>query len=171
MVIFKVSKTIVVEDPAKKIALANEIAPGAVAPDGFDTEAFTVGMRAVKYKEKAGQHLIMLSEFPAPKQKSPDLSTALKDYRAKQDALNHAVVDKESTPEMATHLGPIQVLQRQVHFPDGKTKIDFLVMAQNPKLPNKQIIIIADAPVAPEEDGKFLADYLSHLDIAPWIAP
>ncbi len=170
--VYRLVKASILEDPTKKAALAAEIAPGAVPPEGFDTgEALTMGMRAVKYKAKDGQRMIMLSEYPAPRQKSPDLTTALKEFRAKQDSKNHAVVDQESLPEMATHLGPIQVLQRQVHFPDGRTKIDFLVMAQNPKLPDKLITIIADAPVAPEEDGKFLADYLSHLDISPWISP
>ncbi len=162
--IYKFAKSTIVEDPAKKAALAAEIAPGAVPPPGFDPgEAFTIGMRGVTYHDKDKTRLIMMLENPAPKQK-----LTLQDYRAKQDAKSKALVDKQSTPEMATHLGPIQVLQRQVHFPDGRTKIDFLVLAQNPKLPNKFITIMADAPVTPEEDGKFLADYLSHLDITAW---
>ncbi|MBX3171575.1 MAG: hypothetical protein KF760_29470 [Candidatus Eremiobacteraeota bacterium] len=162
----------IVDDPAKKAALAGEIAPGAVPPTGFGTgEAFTMGMRGVTYREKGGQRLLMLFENPAPKEKPKDMQTALKDFRAKQDRKSQAVVDQESLPEMATHLGPIQVLQRQVHFPDGRSKIDFLVLAQNPKLPNKLITVMADAPVTPEEDGKFLAEYLGHLEVAPWVSP
>jgi len=169
---YRFVKAMIVEDPAKKGQLAAEIAPGALPPEGFETgDAFTIGMRGVTYHEKGGQRLLMLLENPAPKDKAADMTGALKDFRAKQDSKSHAVVDKETTPEMATHLGPIQVLQRQVHFPDGRTKIDFLVLAQNPKLPNKMITIMADAPVTAEEDGKFLADYLSHLDVSPWISP
>lgn len=162
--IYEFAKSTIVEDPAKKAALAAEIAPGAVPPAGFNPgEAFTIGMRGVTYHEKDGKRMIMLLENPVPKQK-----ITAQDYRAKQDSKSKAVVEKQSTPEMATHLGPIQVLQRQVHFPDGRSKIDFLVLAQNPKLPNKFITIMADAPVTPEEDGKFLADYLSHLDVTGW---
>lgn len=169
--IYRVAKSAIVEDPAKKAALAAEIAPGAVPPIGFDTgEALTIPLRGVTYHEKDGKRLIMLLEGPS-KEKPGDMQSALKESRAKQDSQSHAVVDKESFPEMATHLGPIQVLQRQVHFPDGRTKIDFLVLAQNPKRPDKLVKILADAPVTPEEDGKFLADYLSHLDVSPWVSP
>lgn len=170
--IYRVAKSAIVEDPAKKAALAGEIAPGAVPPSGFDTgEALTMGMRGVKYKDKSGERHLLLLESPSFKDKPRDLQTALRDSRARQDSKSHAVVDKESFPEMATHLGPIQVLQRQVHFPDGRSKIDFLVLAQNPRHTNKLITIMADAPVTPEEDGKFLADYLSHLEVAPWVTP
>ncbi len=170
--VYRVVKHSIVEDPAKKAALAGEIAPGAAPPSGFDTgEALTMGMRGVTYREKDGKRLLMLLESPSFKEKPADLQTALKDTRAKQDRKSHAVVDKESLPEMATHLGPIRVLQRQVHFLDGRTKIDFLVLAQNPKQSNKLITIMADAPVTPEEDGKFLAEFLSHLEVTPWVSP
>lgn len=162
-------------DPAKNAQLAAEIAPGATAPAGFVPDvSINVGMRSVIYHERDKPRTIFLFEGERGKDQPPaaaDYVAALKTFRAKQDAKSHAVVDKETTLEMATHSGPISVLARQVHLPDGKKKTDFLTIAQNPKQISKIVILMADSPLPPEDDGQFFSEYLSHLDIAPWMQP
>ena len=150
-------------DPAKNAQLAVEIAPGATAPPGFVPDvSINVGMRSVIYHEKGSARTLFL--FEADRAKAP---TSLRAFRAKQDAKSHAVVEKESSQEMATHSGPISVLVRQMRLPDGKQKTDFLTIGQNPKQPSKMVIVMADAPSPPEDDGKFVAEFLSHLELTP----
>lgn len=156
-------------DPAKNAQLASEIAPGATAPPGFVPDvSINVGMRSVIFHEKGTGRTLFLFEADRGKDPTPP---SLRAFRAKQDAKSHAVVDKESTLEMATRSGPISVLARQVHLPDGKKKTDFLAIAQNPKQVSKMVIVMADAPLPPEDDGKFVGEFLSHLELAPYFQP
>ncbi len=162
--IYKLASSVSVTDPAKQAAMAGEVAPGAVPPTGFDTgTAFTMGARGITFHEKDGKRVLLLIESTVPKEKPAD---ALAEYRAKQDAKNHAVVDKQEKLEMACKSGPLPVLVRQIHLPDGTSKTDFVAMAQNPKHTEKRVIIVGDAPAG--DEGKFMAEFLSNLEVNAW---
>lgn len=161
---FKLASSFTVTDPAKQTAMASEVAPGAVPPTGFDTgTAFTMGAVGITYHEKEGKRILLLIESPVPKDTPAD---PLVEYRAKQDAKSHAVVDKQEKVDMTCKTGPLPVLVRQIHLPDGTTKTDFLAMAQNPKHTNKRVIVIGDAPLG--DEGKFMAEFLGNLDVKAW---
>ena len=161
---YKLASSVSVTDPAKQAAMAGEVAPGAVPPTGFDTgTAFTMGARGITYKEKEGKRSLIMMEQAVPKNKPAD---ALSEYRAKQTKMNHAVVDKQEQLKMACKTGELPVLVRQIHLPDGTTKTDFLAMAQNPKHLEKYVILIGDAPLG--DEGKFMAEFLSNLEVNPW---
>ncbi|MFN8609454.1 MAG: hypothetical protein U0931_18090 [Vulcanimicrobiota bacterium] len=161
---YKLANSVSVTDPAKQAAMAGEVAPGATPPSGFDTgTAFTMGMRGITYHEKDGKRILLLMESALPKQKSAD---PLADYRARQDAKSHAVADKQERLEMHSKSATIPVLARQIHLPDGTSKSDFLALAQNPKHPEKIVIVIGDAP--PADEGKFVAEFLGNLEVNAW---
>ncbi|MBS2035726.1 hypothetical protein JST97_12115 [bacterium] len=161
---YKLANSVSVTDPAKQAALAGEVAPGARPPTGFDTgTAFTMGMRGITYHEKQGKRALILMESPLPKNKPAD---ALADYRARQDAKSHVVVDKQERLDLNTKSGSLPVLARQIHLPDGTANSDFLVLAQNPKRSDKILIIIGNAPGA--DEGKFLAEFLANLEVSAW---